>query len=65
MRNGSSTLAALIDPNHRCGYRPCGFKPKENPFYVALPYDDMEENGRRKEVNTSFPGMRLGQSNPC
>jgi hypothetical protein len=42
-------------PNNRCGYQPCGFKPKENPFYVALPYDDMEENGRRKAVNASIP----------
>ena len=42
-------------PNNRCGYQPCGFKPKENPFYVALPYDDMQDNGRRKEVNDFIP----------
>jgi hypothetical protein len=48
-------FGGVDDPNNRCGYRPCGFKPKENPFYVALPYDDMEENGRRKEVNAFIP----------
>jgi len=42
-------------PFNRCGYEPCGFKPKENPFYVALPYDDMEEDGRRKAVNSFIP----------
>jgi hypothetical protein len=36
------------DPNHRNGYLPAGFTPKENPFYFALPYDDFDDNGYRK-----------------
>ncbi len=48
-------FGGVDDPDHRCGYDPCGFKAKENPFYVALPYDDMEENGRRKLVNSFIP----------
>ena len=48
-------FGGIDDPHNRCGYEPCGFKPKENPFYVALPYDDMEENGRRKTVNSFIP----------
>src|SRR5438874_2455120 len=26
------------DPHDRCGYWPCSFRPRENPFYIALPY---------------------------
>ncbi|OFW59513.1 MAG: hypothetical protein A2W01_03540 [Candidatus Solincola sediminis] len=36
------------DPNHRNGYYPAKFKPKENPFYFALPYNDFDGNGNRK-----------------
>ncbi|HEY5805825.1 MAG TPA: hypothetical protein VIS56_00380 [Candidatus Saccharimonadales bacterium] len=32
------------DPKSRCGFLPCGFKPKENPFYFALPYNDLNED---------------------
>ena len=48
------------DPDDRCEFVPCGFKPKENSFYVALPYDDMEEDGRRKAVNTFIPWDKPG-----
>ncbi len=36
------------DPVNRSGYFPAGFVPGENPFYVALPYNDLDENGNRK-----------------
>lgn len=36
------------DPDRRNGYYPAGFTPKENPFYFALPYNDYDENGRRR-----------------
>ena len=32
----------------RCGYNPCGFAPKENPFYFALPYNDRQDDGSLK-----------------
>ncbi len=35
-------------PDQRDGYRPAGFIPRENPFYVALPFNDFDENGVRK-----------------
>lgn len=35
-------------PDQRCGYKPCGFEPKENPFYFALPYNDLGLGGVRK-----------------
>ncbi|QQS59296.1 S-layer homology domain-containing protein [Candidatus Peregrinibacteria bacterium] len=43
------------DPNNRCGYRPCDFIPKENPFYFALPYNDLDDNGNRKKSAELVP----------
>jgi hypothetical protein len=36
------------DPGNRNGYFPSAFTPKENPFYAALPYNDLDANGGRK-----------------
>jgi hypothetical protein len=38
------------DPTHRQhgGLWPATFTPKENPFYFALPYDDLKDNGEVK-----------------
>ena len=33
------------DPNHRNGYHPATFTPRENPFYFALPYNDFNTDG--------------------
>ncbi len=35
----------------RCGYKPCGFTPKENAFYFALPYNDRDNNGNLKPAS--------------
>src|SRR5262249_8895748 len=35
----------LDDPTNRNGFYPAGFTPNDNPFYVALPYDDLDSNG--------------------
>jgi hypothetical protein len=45
----------LDDPYDRCGFEPCGFVPNENPFYVALPYNDRDHDGRRKANAASIP----------
>jgi hypothetical protein len=43
-------------PNKRSGNLPSGFTPKENPFYFALPYNDFDENGKRKkEIGSLVP----------
>ena len=36
------------DPAHRSGFFPAGFVPHENPFYFALPYDDLTDQGTRR-----------------
>lgn len=42
------------DPEERCGFEPCAFVPEENPFYVALPYNDLAR-GRRKDNASMIP----------
>lgn len=39
------------DPDHRNGWYPAGFVPKENPFYFALPYDDFSGGVRRASAS--------------
>lgn len=44
------------DPNKRNGYLPAGFVPKLNPFYVALPYNDIAKGGHhRPEASEVIP----------
>ena len=43
------------DPECREEYYPCGFVPKENPFYVALPYNDYTDEGEKKEISKQIP----------
>jgi hypothetical protein len=38
-------FGGLDDPENRCGYVPCAFTPQENPFYFALPYNDLDASG--------------------
>lgn len=35
-------------PQRRSGYFPVGFVPKQNPFYIALPYNDIGAHGYHK-----------------
>jgi hypothetical protein len=55
------------DPLFRVNFLPLGFIPKQNPFYVALPYNDVEEDHTRSEAATVIPWfnsafVRDGQS---
>ncbi len=34
-------------PEKRRGYRPKKFRPRQNPFYIALPYNDIGRTGSR------------------
>ncbi len=47
------------DPNpaNRCPitYAPLGFTPQLNPFYVALPYNDIEKGGPKPEAEKVIP----------
>jgi len=39
-------------PDKRDGYFPAGFIPKENPFYFALPYNDVTNHGHKESVKS-------------
>ena len=52
-------FGGVDDPANRNGYLPAGFKPLENPFYFALPYDDFDNNGNlRHDVDRAIPWAR-------
>jgi hypothetical protein len=42
-------FGGVDNPKKRNGFFPAGFTPKENPFYFALPYNDFDSNGKRKQ----------------
>jgi hypothetical protein len=44
-------------PGRRSGYHPAGFKPKQNPFYVALPFAEVDEDGKLKAIAKKIPGF--------
>lgn len=42
-------------PKNRIGFRPSNFIPKENPFYIALPYNDVGPRGTKPEASRVIP----------
>ena len=44
------------DPSRRSGYGPVGFKPRENPFYFALPYGEFTSAGNLKRLSMELGG---------
>jgi hypothetical protein len=45
-----SSYGGVDDPRRRKGFSPASFRPKENSFYVALPFADTNENNVFKET---------------
>jgi hypothetical protein len=51
-----ASFGGYDDPARRSGYSPAAFTPQGNPFYVALPYNDLGKNGRhRPEASEVIP----------
>lgn len=48
-------FGGVDDPHRRVGNRPAAFVPKENPFYVALPYNDFAGGRRRPDATRVVP----------
>lgn len=46
--NWEEHFGGVDDPENRRGLLPAEFTPKENPFYFALPYNDLDSEGNRK-----------------
>jgi len=51
-----STFGGYDHPFKRSGYRPAAFQPLDNPFYIALPYNDLDKSGlHRPEASEVIP----------
>ena len=50
------------DPDDRCNFYPCEFVPDENPFYFALPYNDFDDDGKRKSSALKIPWYESSNS---
>ncbi len=46
------------DPERRRGFCPAGFTPKLNPFYVALPYNDVTHGATKPEARFVIPWFK-------
>jgi hypothetical protein len=54
--NWTTHFGGIDTPDSRNKYYPKAFIPKENPFYIALPYNDIDENGdQKKDISTLIP----------
>ncbi len=55
-QNWQASFGGYDHPENRHGYAPSGFNPLQNPFYVALPYNDIGKDGRhRPEASEMIP----------
>jgi hypothetical protein len=46
------------DPTNRVNFMPACFTPRQNPFYVALPYNDVDDHHTRPEAVKVIPWFR-------
>ncbi|MEI7864549.1 MAG: hypothetical protein WCI38_04185 [Chthoniobacterales bacterium] len=46
------------DPRGRRGYLPARFIPRQNPFYIALPYNDVSGGRAKSEASRVIPWFR-------
>ncbi len=54
--NWMDNFGGYDDPRRRNGYLPAGFTPRLNPFYIALPYNDIGKDWRhRPEASKVIP----------
>jgi len=53
--NWVESFGGVDDPDNREGYYPASFVPKENPFYYALPFNDLDGGERKEEVYDFIP----------
>lgn len=55
-QNWQANFGGCDQPDKRNGYLPADFTPALNPFYIALPYNDVAKGGvHRPEASTVIP----------
>ena len=54
--NWQANFGGYDHPERRAGYYPAAFTPRLNPFYIALPYNDIGKDGQhRPEASEVIP----------
>lgn len=62
--NWMTSYGGEDSPSPRNQYLPASFTPKENPFYFALPYNDIGSNGKRKVGADNYLSVVGGSKSP-
>ena len=55
--NWMRNFGGVDSPQKRMGYLPAGFTPKQNPFYAALPFAEVDANGKMRAIAKKIPGF--------
>lgn len=65
-RNWAKAFGGTDNPNRRLrvNYRPAAFIPKLNPFYIALPYNDLTNTGHKREASKVIPWFKEAYEGP-
>lgn len=56
-KDWQDNYGGVDDPERRNRHWPSGFTPRQNPFYVALPYGEFTEHAT---LSRTTPGMSRG-----
>lgn len=61
-----TSYGGFDDPNtsNRKDYIPASFTPRQNPFYVALPYNDQQKSGFKPEASQVIPWFSKDYKDP-
>ncbi len=56
--NWQTSYGGFDSPTARNGFAPAGFTPRQNPFYIALPYNDVTRGSTKPESKLVIPWFR-------
>jgi hypothetical protein len=59
-KNWLASFGGVDDPWERAHHMPLGFTPRENPFYVALPFGEFAPDGKLKAKARAVPWYQPG-----
>ena len=62
--NWLGSYGGVDRPDRRNGYLPVGFTPGQNPFYCALPYNDVTRGTTKPEASFVIPWFRQAFKQP-
>lgn len=51
------SFGGVDNPLKRKGFFPSAFTPKQNPFYIALPFAEVDPDGNLKDIAKKIPGF--------